>query len=498
MAMSDPEDVLGIEGLESPEVVGQGGFATVYKAFQPAFRRTVAVKVLAMTSLDDRSRERFDRECQAMGSISEHPAIVTVHDAGFTASGRPYLVMAYMPGGSLQDQLDQTGPQSWQDATLAGVGLAGALETAHRASIIHRDIKPANVLISQFGEPELTDFGIARISGGHETRSGVITASMSHAPPEILDGKAPTVGADIYSLASTIFELMLGKPAFSSETDESMVPMLRRILTEPPPDLRPAGVPDAMCTALERAMAKDPSERYGSAEEFGRALQAARQAEGLEPGRMVVARVPGQVVATDAPTGAPTGAVTLSKAGTAVLPPDPGVPTALSPVVPAPGAVVPPVVAAPTFAAPPTGDIPVVGPPEGEVTKSGRRGVLVAALVLVALLVIGGGAFALLSGGGNEQADDPDPSVSTTAPPADYDERVETNFVNACREGARERFNFADARDVCGCTFEKIRDEIPFRDFAALDKDPDPDSDIREQISTFSAECITELGLDES
>ena len=209
MAMSDPEDVLGIEGLESPEVVGQGGFATVYKAFQPAFRRTVAVKVLAMTSLDDRSRERFDRECQAMGSISEHPSIVTVHDAGFTASGRPYLVMAYMPGGSLQDQLDQTGTQSWQEATLAGVQLAGALETAHRASIIHRDIKPANVLISQFGEPELTDFGIARISGGHETRSGVITASMSHAPPEILDGKAPTVGADIYSLASTIFELML-------------------------------------------------------------------------------------------------------------------------------------------------------------------------------------------------------------------------------------------------------------------------------------------------
>ena len=81
MVMSEPEDVLGIEGLEDPEVIGQGGFATVYKAFQPAFRRTVAVKVLAMTSLDDRSRERFDRECKAMSSISEHPSIVTVFDA---------------------------------------------------------------------------------------------------------------------------------------------------------------------------------------------------------------------------------------------------------------------------------------------------------------------------------------------------------------------------------------------------------------------------------
>ena len=108
MADHNPVD-LGIDGLQQAQEIGVGGFATVYRAYQPAFRRTVAVKVLATPNLDRASRERFERECQAMGTLADHPHIVTILDSGYTRKGRPYLVMAYLPGGSLQDRVDRHG-----------------------------------------------------------------------------------------------------------------------------------------------------------------------------------------------------------------------------------------------------------------------------------------------------------------------------------------------------------------------------------------------------
>ena len=111
---------------------------------------------------------------------------------------------------------------------------------------------------------------------------------MAHAPPEVLDGHRPTVAADVYALGSTTFELMYGRPAFASPGDESMVPMLRRILTEPPPDLRTLGVPEPVVRAVERAMAKSPEGRPGSAADLGRELQAARRALGVDPGRLTI------------------------------------------------------------------------------------------------------------------------------------------------------------------------------------------------------------------
>jgi non-specific serine/threonine protein kinase len=186
--MSDDRVNLGVAGLEDIVMVGRGGFATVYRAYQPAFRRTVAVKVLSVTTVDESTRERFRRECQAMGLLSEHPSIVTVLDAGFLEDERPYLVMAYMPGGSLADRLRSEGPMSWQEASRAAVRLAGALDTAHQAGVLHRDVKPANVLLSPYGEPQLADFGIARVAGGPETSAGTFTASLGYAPPEIVEG----------------------------------------------------------------------------------------------------------------------------------------------------------------------------------------------------------------------------------------------------------------------------------------------------------------------
>src|SRR4029450_7065758 len=106
---------LGIPGLGPATPIGRGGFGTVYRAEQPAFRRTVAVKVLG-GNLDDRAQRRFERECQAMGSLSDHPGIVTIFDAGMTATGAPYLVMAFHPGGSIEDRLEREGGRGWEGA----------------------------------------------------------------------------------------------------------------------------------------------------------------------------------------------------------------------------------------------------------------------------------------------------------------------------------------------------------------------------------------------
>jgi hypothetical protein len=259
--------------------IGRGGFATVYRARQPRFGRTVAVKVLD-PGADPLSIERFERECEAMGMLSSHPNIVTILDAGLSDDGKPYLIMEYMPDGSLDDRLAASGRLAWPEVVEIGVKLAGALHTAHQATVLHRDVKPANVLRSAFGEPCLCDFGLARF-GGQAKTTGVITATLLHAPPEILDGQRPTPQSDIYSLGSTLYTLLRGDAPFWLPTDESILPLLGRITEQPVPDLRPHGVPESVAAAIEAAMTKDPADRPTTAAAFGEMLQRAQTAVGL-------------------------------------------------------------------------------------------------------------------------------------------------------------------------------------------------------------------------
>lgn len=265
---------LGIDGIDDEIEIGRGGFGVVYRGHQSDLGRTVAIKVLP-ANLDQRARDRFDRERRAMGSLSGHPNIVTVHSTGFTTDERPFIVMEFLERGSMDDRIRRDGAVRWDEVADLGAALADAVQAAHDAGILHRDIKPANVLVSDRGEPKLADFGIARLEGAPETASSVITASIAHAAPEILDGRRPTEAADIYSLASTLYELLIGRPAFWRETDESLVPMLARISREPVPDLRALDVPAPLCAALEAAMAKDPADRPASARAFGESLTAA-------------------------------------------------------------------------------------------------------------------------------------------------------------------------------------------------------------------------------
>jgi serine/threonine protein kinase len=275
------DSVLGLEGFSGAVQIGHGGYGVVYRAVQDDLHRTVAVKVLAGGPVEAGARRRFDRERLALGALSGHPAIVTVHQSGFNAAGRPYLVMELMSGGSLAERLTDSGRMPWQEALAIGAQIADGLETAHAAGLLHRDVKPENLLISQFGEVKLADFGIASLTEGSMSATHTVTATVAHAAPEVLEGQRPSAASDVYSLGSTLFALISGRAAFRHETDESVVPMLTRVLTAPVPDLRPLGVPDAVASVLERSMSKEPDARYASAREFRAALQAAAATEGV-------------------------------------------------------------------------------------------------------------------------------------------------------------------------------------------------------------------------
>ena len=252
---------LALEGFTDAVEAGWGGFGVVYRAYQASCAREVAIKVLNVRPQADLAQE-FQRECAAIGSLSGHPNIVAVHSVGETPDGRPYVVMEYLHGGSLGDRVRAHGPLPWKEAAGIGVALAGALETAHRSGLLHRDVKPENVLVSRFGQPKLGDFGIARLHGASTGGSGGVVGSPRHLAPEVLGGHPPTIASDVYSLGSTLFTAVAGRPPSDG------------------PDLRSGDVPDPIRFILEQALAADPGSRQASAEEVGRQLQDALQADG--------------------------------------------------------------------------------------------------------------------------------------------------------------------------------------------------------------------------
>jgi ATP/maltotriose-dependent transcriptional regulator MalT len=273
-------------GFDDVAEIGHGGFGVVYRCVQPLLDRTVAVKALT-ADLDPDSLDRFMREQRAMGRLSGHPHIVQILEVGTTASGRPFIVMPYHAKDSLEALIRKHGPLDWHETLSIGVKLAGALDAAHRIGTLHRDVKPANILLSDYGEPQLTDFGIARIAGGFETATGVITGSPAFTAPEVLEGATPTVASDIYSLGATMFCALTGHAAYERRSGEQVVAQFLRISSEPTPDLRTRGLPDDVATAIESAMARDPSERPATVADFGERLREIQRSTGAEVDRMV-------------------------------------------------------------------------------------------------------------------------------------------------------------------------------------------------------------------
>ncbi|MEM9565840.1 MAG: serine/threonine-protein kinase, partial [Actinomycetota bacterium] len=265
-------DQFGIPGLTRYEEIGSGGFASVYVAYEPDAGREVAVKVLR--AADEQARRRFDRERRTLGRTTEHANIVTMFRSGFTENGgHPYLVMEYLPGGSLQDLLDRRARLPVDRAVALIAEVADALGFAHRAGILHKDVKPANILLSSTGSAKLGDFGISAVRDA--TGTSQMGFSLAYASPETFQASAGIDGrfidrrderSDLFSLAATLYAVIVGAAPFAADTQAAA---MHRILTESPP---PTGSPQ-LDRFFATAMAKDPANRFPNASSFVEALR---------------------------------------------------------------------------------------------------------------------------------------------------------------------------------------------------------------------------------
>ncbi|MFC0040173.1 serine/threonine-protein kinase [Actinomadura rayongensis] len=270
------EDVPGYRVLDR---AGEGGFSVVYRARQERLDRLVALKVLSVHAVDDAALRRFQRECTITAKLSGHPNVVTVLDTGTTRAGSPYIAMEYFEHGALADRLDREGPLPVADALRVGVKIAGALAAVHEIDVLHRDIKPQNILVSRYGEPALADFGIARLVDSLDAQH-TQAFTPHHAAPEVLEGRPAGVGSDLYSLGSTLYQLLAGRPAFKGPKGEGMAQLMLRILNDPPPPFGPH-VPPGVHAVIARAMAKAPADRYPDAVTFAQALRGLQADLGL-------------------------------------------------------------------------------------------------------------------------------------------------------------------------------------------------------------------------
>jgi serine/threonine protein kinase/Tol biopolymer transport system component len=267
----DPGTQLGPYRLDA--VIGQGGMGVVYRALDTKLNRPVAVKFLFEDLAKPAARRRFQREAQMASSLN-HPHILTVHDAG-DFEGRQYLVTEFIDGGTLKDWA-RAEKRTWQEAVELLAGVADGLATAHAAGILHRDIKPANILVGRNGYAKLVDFGLAKLEKrsapdaltrtvlSDDSRPGMILGTIAYMSPEQASGRPVDARSDIFSFGAVLYELLAGRRPFEGDTD---LQVLQTIIHGRP---RPVGdeIPAALRVVVEKALEKEPADRYQSMREM--------------------------------------------------------------------------------------------------------------------------------------------------------------------------------------------------------------------------------------
>jgi predicted Ser/Thr protein kinase len=273
--------------------IGLGGMGEIYLAEDLELGRQVAIKVLDERFADDEQlRRRFRREALAAARLSGNPHVVTIHDIGEWA-GRPFIVMEYLPGGTVAERA-RSGRVSRTEAVQWLSQVAEALDAAHELGIVHRDVKPANLLFDARGNIVVGDFGIARVADDttNVTAAGTVLGTAGYLAPEQALGQPATAASDRYALAVVAYELLTGGRPFerSSTTAEAAAHVHDSV---PPASERAVGLPRGIDYVFERALAKDPADRYPSAGSFVAELRElfgpTAAAEAPRPSRLVPA-----------------------------------------------------------------------------------------------------------------------------------------------------------------------------------------------------------------
>jgi serine/threonine-protein kinase len=238
------------------DVLGRGGMSEVWRAEDLELGRHVALKLLA----PDADTARFEREARAVASLA-HPNITQLYDYG-ESEGRPYMVLEYVPGGTLEERLRDKKPLPDDETLAIAAGVAAGLAHAHARGVVHRDLKPANILFDEEGRPKLADFGIARMVSGEGTltEAGTVLGTAAYISPEQAMSEPATAASDVYSFGVILYRMLTGRLPFESSNPMELV-MLHRDTPPPPISEFRAAAPAALESTATAALAKDPARR---------------------------------------------------------------------------------------------------------------------------------------------------------------------------------------------------------------------------------------------
>ena len=273
MARRLPSQPPILPGFSYIHVLGSGGFADVFLYEQNMPRRQVAVKVMLAEVVNDQVRQMFQAEANLMAQLSSHPSILTVYQASVSSDGRPYLVMEMCSSSLSQRYRAERLPVA--EVLRIAIKIGSAIETAHMAGVLHRDIKPSNILLTAYGHPVLSDFGIAATLSESDSQQAVGMSIPWSAPEVLMDETAGTIGSEVWAFAATVYSLLAGRSPFEvpgeSNTSVDLISRINRAKAQP---IARPDVPASLERALTQAMSKAPKNRPSSVIELVRELQS--------------------------------------------------------------------------------------------------------------------------------------------------------------------------------------------------------------------------------